>query len=110
MSNSLIFIVLLSDIIALGVGVFAGKYIFKKSFDQKEKEAQERAAEIVRNAEQSAENIKKDRILEAKEKYLRLKTEFEEESNKKRVILQTNEQKLKVSSKLSSKTNARKAK
>jgi len=95
MSNSLIFIVLLSDIIAIGVGIFAGKYIFQKSFDQKEKEAQERAAEILRNAESAAENIKKDRILEAKEKYLRLKSEFEEDANKKRVILQTNEQKLK---------------
>jgi ribonuclease Y len=68
---------------------------FRGSFDQKEKEAQERAAEILRNAESAAENIKKDRILEAKEKYLRLKSEFEDDANKKRVILQTNEQKLK---------------
>jgi ribonuclease Y len=95
MPDSSIFIVLLSDIIAVGIGVFAGKYIFQKSFDQKEKEAQDRAAEIIRNAENSAENIKKDRILEAKEKYLRLKSEFEEDANKKRNILQTNEQKLK---------------
>src|SRR6478735_3757885 len=95
MSTSLIFIILLSDIIAIGVGIFAGKYIFQKSFDQKEKEAAERAAEILRNAEVSAENIKKDRILEAKEKYLRLKSEFEEDANKKRGILQSNEQKLK---------------
>jgi ribonuclease Y len=95
MSNSLFFIVILSDIIAVGVGIFAGKYIFQRSFDQKEKEAQERAAEILRNAEVAAENIKKDRILEAKEKYLRLKTEFEEDANKKRGILQSNEQKLK---------------
>src|SRR5215217_7369749 len=95
MSNSLVFILVLSDIIAIGVGIFAGKYIFQRSFDQKEKEAQERAAEILRNAESAAENIKKDRILEAKEKYLRLKSEFEDDANKKRVILQTNEQKLK---------------
>lgn len=83
MPDSSIFIVLLSSIIAVGVGIFAGKYIFRKSYDQKEKEAQERAADILRNAELSAENIKKDRILEAKEKYLRLKTEFEEDANKK---------------------------
>ena len=95
MSNSLYFIVILSDIIAIGVGIFAGKYIFQRSFDAKEKEAQERAAEILRNAEVAAENIKKDRILEAKEKYLRLKSEFEEDANKKRSILQSNEQKLK---------------
>src|SRR5215217_2759571 len=95
MSNSQFFIIVLSDIIAIGVGIFAGKYIFKRSFDQKDKEAQERAAEILRNAESAAENIKKDRILEAKEKYLRLKSEFEEDANKKRSILQSNEQKLK---------------
>jgi ribonuclease Y len=89
------FIYFLSDAIALGVGILAGRFIFRGSFKQKELEAQERASEILKNAELSAENIKKDRILEAKEKYLRLKSEFEEDANKKRNILQTNEQKLK---------------
>lgn len=93
MSEFLIYF--LSDAIALGVGIFAGRFIFQRSFKQKELEAQERAGEILKNAELSAENIKKDRILEAKEKYLRLKSEFEEDANKKRNILQTNEQKLK---------------
>lgn len=89
------FIYFLSDAVALGVGILAGRIIFRRSFKQKEHEAQERAAEILKNAELGAENIKKDRILEAKEKYLRLKSEFEEDANKKRNILQTNEQKLK---------------
>lgn len=89
------FILLLTDAIALVAGIFFGKMIFRKSFKKTEDDAQARAAEIVRNAEVSAENIKKDRILEAKEKYLRLKSEFEEDANKKRNILQTNEQKLK---------------
>jgi ribonucrease Y len=86
---------LLTDVIALAAGIFFGKLIFQKSFDKKEEEANAKAAEILRNAEVSAENIKKDRILEAKEKFLRLKEEFEEDANKKRNILQTNEQKLK---------------
>lgn len=93
MSEFLIYF--LSDAIALGVGILAGRFIFQRSFKQKEQDAQERAAEILKNAELGAENIKKDRILEAKEKYLRLKSEFEEDANKKRNILQTNEQKLK---------------
>jgi ribonucrease Y len=88
-------IMFLSDVIALGVGIFVGKIIFQKASKKLEQEAQERASEILKNAEISAENIKKDRILEAKEKYLRLKTEFEEDANKKRNILQSNEQKLK---------------
>ncbi|WP_247231750.1 ribonuclease Y [Telluribacter sp. SYSU D00476] len=88
-------IMFLSDVIALGVGIFVGKIIFQRSSEKKEQEAQQRANEIIKNAEITAENIKKDRILEAKEKYLKLKSEFEEEANKKRNILQTNEQKLK---------------
>ncbi|MPR32785.1 ribonuclease Y [Salmonirosea aquatica] len=80
---------------ALAVGFFIAKTLFQKSSAKIEQEAQARAAEILRNAELSAENVKKDRILEAKEKYLRLKEEFEEEANKKRGILQSNEQKLK---------------
>jgi ribonuclease Y len=80
---------------ALAVGFFIAKSLFQKSSAKIEQEAQSRAAEILRNAENSAENIKKDRILEAKEKFLRLKEEFEEDANKKRGILQSNEQKLK---------------
>jgi ribonuclease Y len=89
------FILLLTDAIALVAGIVFGKMIFQKSFKKAEDDAYSRASEIIRNAEVSAESIKKDRILEAKEKYLRLKSEFEEDSNKKRNILQTNEQKLK---------------
>ena len=80
---------------ALAAGFFIAKVLFQKSSAKIEQEAQTRAAEILRNAEVSAENIKKDRILEAKEKFLRLKEEFEEDANKKRGILQSNEQKLK---------------
>ena len=86
---------LLTDLVALGIGVFVGKLIFKKSFDKLETEAQGRADVIVKNAELTAENIKKDRILEAKEKYLRLKGEFEDDSNKKRQVILANENKIK---------------
>jgi ribonuclease Y len=90
-----IVVLILSDIIAVVLGVFVGKRIFQRSFDQKEQEATTRAAEIIKNAETTAETIKKDRMLEAKEKYLKLKSEFEEDSNKKRNLLIANEQKLK---------------
>ena len=87
--------ILIAIVIALAVGFFIAKTLFQKSSAKLEQEAQTRAADLLRNAEVSAENIKKDRILEAKEKFLRLKEEFEEESSKKRGILQSNEQKLK---------------
>lgn len=92
MNDFLIFF--LTDILALGVGIFVGRIIYRKSFIKKEQEAQERASEIIKNAELSAENIKKDRILEAKEKFLKLKSEFDEDANQKRSLLQSNEQKL----------------
>lgn len=80
--------------LALVAGLFLGKVVFKRSFQHKEAEANKRAEEIIRNAEIVAENTKKDRILEAKEKFLKLKAEFEEETNRKRNLLQSNEQKL----------------
>ncbi|MFD1816779.1 ribonucrease Y [Pseudarcicella hirudinis] len=76
-------------------GIFAGKMIFSKNFQKVEAEANARSNDIIKNAEISAENIKKDRILEAKEKFLKLRAEFEDESNKKKQILVQNEQKLK---------------
>lgn len=87
--------ILIAIVSALAVGFFIAKTLFQKSSAKLEQEAQARAADLLRNAEVSAENIKKDRILEAKEKFLRLKEEFEEDANKKRGILQSNEQKLK---------------
>lgn len=86
---------LLDALLSVGIGIFLGRIFFKGSFKKVETEAQERAGEIVKNAEKEAENIKRDRILEAKEKYLKLKTEFEEDSNRKKNLIITNEQKIK---------------
>jgi ribonucrease Y len=86
---------LLDALLSVGVGIFLGRMFFKSSFKKVETDAQERAGEIVKNAEKEAENIKRDRILEAKEKYLRLKTEFEEDSNRKKNLIIANEQKIK---------------
>jgi ribonucrease Y len=75
-------------------GLLAGLFI--KSNNKKiEEEAREKAKSTVREAEITAEAIKKDKIIEAKEKYLKLKSEFEEEVSKKKNILLTNEGKLK---------------
>lgn len=60
-----------------------------------EEETQVRVKSMLREAELTAETIKKDRILEAKEKYLKLKSEFDEEMNNKKSIIITNENKVK---------------
>jgi ribonuclease Y len=77
------------------VGLLIGFIIFKRSFKRKETEAEEKAKLILKEAEINAENLKKDKILEAKEQYLKLKTEFEEEANKKKSLIISNENKLK---------------
>ncbi len=87
-------LLIITGLICLGVGAFAYRLVFAKASGQKEAEAEARAAEILKNAEINAENLKRDRILEAKEKFLRLKTEFDEESNRKRSLHVENEKKL----------------
>ncbi len=77
---------------SLAGGVFAGKVFFSKANKNLEDEAKRKADDILKNAEVAAENLKKDRMLEAKENFLRLRGEFEEETQAKKGILQENEQ------------------
>ncbi|WP_226390490.1 ribonuclease Y [Penaeicola halotolerans] len=90
-----ILVVIITAVIAGGLGVFVGRILLKKFNKKSEREAREKAKMILKEAEINAESIKKDRILEAKEKYFKLKTEYEEELNKKKNIIITNENKLK---------------
>ncbi|GAA4442322.1 ribonuclease Y [Pontibacter saemangeumensis] len=87
--------ILITAIVALGVGVFIGRSMLQKVYKQQEEDARQRAKSIIREAELNAESLKKDRILEAKEKYLKLKEEFDEEMNKKKNIIIQNENKVK---------------
>ncbi len=87
--------ILITAIVALGAGVFVGRSMLQKVFAKQEEEAREKAKLILREAELNAESIKKERMLESKEKYLRLKAEFEEDVNKKKNIILQNEAKIK---------------
>lgn len=77
------------------LGALLAGFFIKNNSKKLEAEAREKAKSIIREAEINAEGLKKDKILEAKEKYLRLKSDFEEEVGKKKNILITNENKLK---------------
>jgi ribonuclease Y len=78
---------IIAAVVSLVAGIFLGKVIFAKNTQKIEDEAIAKASDIVKNAESQAENIKKDRILEAKEKFLKLRAEFEEDSNKRSKFL-----------------------
>lgn len=86
---------LLVAVISLGVGVVIGRVLLHRFYKQEEEKIKEKAQLMIKEAELTSENIKKDKMLEAKERFLKLKAEFEEESNKKKNLLITNENKLK---------------
>lgn len=77
-----------------GTGFGIAKILIGKNNKKMEEELAQKAKLIVREAELKAESIKNERMLEAKEKYLKLKEEFEEESNRKKNIIISNEQKI----------------
>lgn len=66
-------------VVALIIGVIAGKFIFAKNTQQKIEEAEQQANKIVSDAQARAETIKKERMLEAKEKFVQLKAEHDKE-------------------------------
>jgi ribonucrease Y len=93
MDNITIFVI--TGVISIAVGAVAGYFFSRKVLKKYEEEAEEKANLILKEAEINAENLKKDKILEAKEKFLKLKTEFDEDANKKKNLLISNENKLK---------------
>lgn len=65
--------------VALILGIIAGKFIFAKNTQQKIEEAEQQANKIITDAQAKAETIKKERMLEAKEKFVQLKAEHDKE-------------------------------
>jgi ribonuclease Y len=67
-------------VVALIIGILLGKVIFAKNTQQKIADAELQAQKIILEGQTTAENLKKDRLLEAKEKFLSLKSEHEKET------------------------------
>ncbi len=64
---------------ALIIGVFLGKILFAKNTQQLIDDANQQAQRIIEDAKRNAETLKEKRMLEAKEKYLQLKSEHEKD-------------------------------
>jgi len=88
-------IILISLASTVIISLLFGTFLYKRKYKRKFEEIEEKARLIQKEAEIAAENIKKDKILEAKEKILKMKTEFEEEANRKKNQIIANEQKIK---------------
>lgn len=61
------------------LGVIAGKFIFAKNTKLKIEEAQLQAQNIIKEGELKAETLKKEKLIEAKEKFVHLKAEYDKE-------------------------------
>src|ERR1700753_2334999 len=71
--------VIIAGVIALVVGIIAGKLIFAKNTQSKIEDAEAQAKKIVSDAQTTAENLKREKQLEAKEKFVQLKAEHDKE-------------------------------
>lgn len=72
-------LVVIAAAIALVVGIVAGKFLFKANTEQKLQEAENQAKKIISDAQLQAETLKKEKMLEAKEKFVQLKAEHDKE-------------------------------
>ena len=81
--------------VSLLVGLGLGRFLLGIVLGQQEGEAKKKAQLILQEAEIQAEKVKNEKSIQAKENFLKLKTEFEEKTNEKRTLLSNNENKLK---------------
>jgi ribonuclease Y len=66
-------------VVGLIAGIIAGRFIFAKDTKKQLEEADQQAQRIISDAQTQAETLKKERILEAKEKYVQLKADHDKE-------------------------------
>lgn len=72
-------IISITGSVALAIGLIAGKLIFAKNSKQKTAEAEKQAQKILADAQSTAETLKKEKLLEVKEKFVQLKSEHDKE-------------------------------
>lgn len=93
--SQIIVIALVSVLATIVLSIGIGTLLYKRKYSKRQQEANRKAELILKEAEIAAETLKKDKIIEAKEKILKMKTEFEEEANRKKNQIISNEQKIK---------------
>jgi len=71
--------VIITGVVTLVIGVVAGKLVFAKNTKQELEDLEAKAQAIIKEAELRAETIKKEKQLEAKEKFVQLREQFDNE-------------------------------
>jgi ribonuclease Y len=64
---------------ALIIGILLGKFLFAKNTKKQLEEADQQAQRIISDAQVQAETLKKEKILEAKERFVQLKADHDKE-------------------------------
>ena len=76
-----------SNIIFLILGILGGtaigRYLLTMVFKGQEQQAKNKVKNMLKEAESKADTLKKDKILEAKERFLQLKADHEQELQQK---------------------------
>ncbi|MGV3706214.1 MAG: ribonuclease Y [Arcticibacter sp.] len=73
--------IVLYILLGVAVGIVIGRYMLRKLLKSQELSAQNKVKKILKDAENNAEILKKNKLLEAKEKFLQLKADHEQEVN-----------------------------
>lgn len=81
MDQTVVFIII--GVGALIVGLIAGRFLFAKNTKKQIEDAEYQAQNILKEAELRAETIKKEKQLEAKEKFVQLKSEYDRDVNER---------------------------
>lgn len=82
-----IIIYLIIAVVAFGLGIVTGRYLLRQLIKKQEIAAQNKVKKILRDAENNAEILKKNKLLEAKEKFLQMKADHEQEINQKNNLI-----------------------
>jgi ribonuclease Y len=72
-------ITIIVGIVALLVGIAAGKFLFAANTKKQVDEAEIEAKRLINEAKSTAETLKKEKLLEAKEKFVQMKAEHDRE-------------------------------
>ena len=74
-----IILYIIIGVAALIIGLILGKLVFAKNTKKQVAEAEQQAQKIIADGQLQAENLKKERLLEAKEKFVQLKSDHDRE-------------------------------
>ena len=66
--------------IALTTGLLLGKFVFAKNTSKQIEDAENQAKKIITDGQLQAENLKKEKLLEAKEKFVQLKSDYDRDA------------------------------